>query len=77
MKNHKDLLEVLRSNKLRITQGRRLIFEFILDNKLRRISLDDVHGFLNKQLGAVVPFSIDRKLQVFQKLDRIQELNLL
>ena len=76
MKKHKDLLEVLRSNKMRITPARRLLLQFILDNKSRQISMEEFQDFLGKQLVGVDRSSIYRNIDVFQKLDIIQELNL-
>ena len=48
MKKHKDLLAVLRSNKMRITPARRLLLQFILDNKGRQISMQEVQEFLRQ-----------------------------
>lgn len=76
MKNHKDLLQVLRSNKMRITPARRLLLQFILDNKSRQISMEEFQEFVEKQLIGVDRSSIYRNIDVFQKLDIIQELNL-
>src|SRR6185295_14458598 len=76
MKKHKDLLEVLRSNKMRITPARRLLLQYILDNKSRQISMQEVQEFLDKQLPGVDRSSIYRNIDAFQKLDIIQELNL-
>ncbi|MGK5085274.1 transcriptional repressor [Bdellovibrionota bacterium FG-1] len=76
MKRHKDLLEILRSNKMRITPARRLLLQFILDNKSRQISMEEIQEFLGKQLVGVDRSSIYRNVDVFQKLDILQELNL-
>lgn len=76
MKKHKDLLAVLRSNKMRITPARRLLLQFILDNKTRQISMQEVQEFLDKQLEGVDRSSIYRNIDALQKLDIIQELNL-
>lgn len=76
MRKHKDLLEVLRSNKMRITPGRRLLLQFILDNKSRQLSLKDIQNFLDEKLAGVDRSSVYRNLETFQKLDIIQELNL-
>ncbi len=76
MKKHKDLLEVLRSNKMRITPARRFLLQFILDNKTRQISMQEVQEFLDKQLKGVDRSSVYRNLETLQKLDIIQELNL-
>ena len=76
MKNHKDLLEVLKSNKMRVTPGRRLLLQFILDNKSRQISLKEMTDFLEKSMSGVDRSSVYRNLETFQQLDIIQELNL-
>lgn len=76
MKNHKDLLQVLKSNKMRITPARRLLLQFILDNKSRQISMEEFQEFLEKQLVGVDRSSIYRNIDVFQKLDIIQEISL-
>jgi Fur family ferric uptake transcriptional regulator len=74
MKKHKDLLEVLRSNKMRITPARRLLLQFILDNKSRQVSMEEFQEFLGRQLEGVDRSSIYRNVDVFQKLGIIQEL---
>lgn len=61
---------------MRITPGRRLLLQFILDNKSRQISLKEVTDFLEKNMSGVDRSSIYRNLETFQKLDIIQELNL-
>ncbi len=76
MKNHEDLLEVLRSNKMRITPARRLLLQFILDNKSRQISMEEFQDFIEKRLAGADRSSVYRNIDVFQKLDIIQELNL-
>lgn len=76
MKKHKDLLQVLKSNKMRITPARRLLLQFILDNKSRRISMQEVQAYLDQHLKGVDRSSIYRNLDALQKLDIIQELNL-
>lgn len=76
MKKHKDLLEVLRSNKMRITPARRLLLQYILDNKSRQISMQEIQDFVNKEMAGVDRSSIYRNLDAFQKLDILQELNL-
>ena len=76
MKKHKDLLEVLRSNKMRITPARRLLLQFILDNKARQLAMEEFQGFLEKKAAGVDRSSVYRNIDVFQKLGIIQELNL-
>jgi len=76
MKKHKDLLTVLRSNSMRITPARRVLLQFILDNKSKHLSLKDFHNFMARTLPGVDRSSIYRNLEAFKKLDIIQELNL-
>lgn len=76
MKRHKDLLEVLRSNKMRITPARRLLLQYILDNKSRHISIQEIQDFVDREMKGVDRSSIYRNLDTFQKLDILQELNL-
>jgi Fur family transcriptional regulator, ferric uptake regulator len=76
MKKHKDLLAVLRSNEMRITPARRLLLQFILDNKGRQISQKEIQDYLAQHLPGVDRSSIYRNLEAFQRLDIIQELNL-
>lgn len=76
MKKHKDLLAVLRSNNMRITPARRVLLQFILDNKTRHISVQEIQRFLDQEMTGVDRSSVYRNLETFQKLDIIQELNL-
>jgi Fur family transcriptional regulator, ferric uptake regulator len=76
MKKHKDLLAVLRSNKMRITPTRRILLQFILDNKSRQISVQEIQEYLDTKIKGVDRSSIYRNLDTFQRLDIIQELNL-
>ena len=76
MKKHQDLIAVLKYNNMRITPGRRILLQYILDNKSRQLSLKDVQDFLVDKLQGVDRSSIYRNLEIFKKLDIIQELNL-
>ena len=76
MKKHQDLIAVLKSNKMRVTPARRILLQYILDNKSRQLSLKDVQDFLEDKLQGVDRSSIYRNLEIFKKLDIIQELNL-
>ncbi len=76
MKKHQDLLTVLRSHKMRITPARRALLQFILDNESRQLSLKDFHNFMDRTLAGVDRSSIYRNIEMFKKLDIIQELNL-
>jgi Fe2+ or Zn2+ uptake regulation protein len=76
MKKHKDLLAVLKSNKMRITQARRLLLQFILDNKARQIAPKEIQDFVDAEMKGTDRSSVWRNLELFKKLDIIQELNL-
>ena len=76
MKNHEDLLEVLRSNKMRITPARRLLLQFILDNKSRQISMEEFQDFIEKRLTGADRSSVYRNIDVFGSSTSFQELNL-
>jgi len=76
MKKHRDLLAVLGSHQMRITPARRILLQFILDNKSRHLSLKDFHSFMDKAMPGVDRSSIYRNLEAFKKLDIVQELNL-
>ena len=76
MKKHKDLLAVLRANSMRITPARRVLLQYILDNKNRQLSIVEIQTFLDKNLSGVDRSSVYRNLATFQELGIIQELNL-
>ena len=76
MKKHKDLLAVLRANSMRITPARRVLLQYILDNKNRHLSTLEIQDFLDKNLTGVDRSSVYRNLATFQELGIIQELNL-
>jgi Fe2+ or Zn2+ uptake regulation protein len=76
MKRHKDLLALLKSNGMRITAGRRILLQLILDHASRRISLREIHAHMDRQTVRVDRASIYRNLETFKKLDIIQELKL-
>jgi len=76
MKNHGDLISILKSNHLRITPTRRVLIQYILNNKERRIPLKEIYKYVSSKLVGVDRSSIYRNLEVLKKLDVIQELNL-
>ncbi len=76
MKKHRDLIAVLRSNKMRITPGRRVLLQFILDNHSRHMSLKQIHDFMDKNMPGVDRSSIYRNLEAFKKMHIIRELSL-
>jgi Fur family ferric uptake transcriptional regulator len=76
MKRHRDLVALLRSNGMRITAGRRMLLQFILDNSRRRITLAEIHDYLGQQRHGIDRASVYRNLQTLKKLEVIQELRL-
>jgi len=76
MRRHKDLLALLRSNGMRITAGRRVLLQYILDNSARRIRLGEIHDHMDRQPVRVDRASIYRNLEAFKKVEIIQELKL-
>jgi Fur family ferric uptake transcriptional regulator len=76
MKRHKDLLALLKSNGMRVTAGRRLLLQFVLDHSARRISLSEIHAHMDRQAVRVDRASVYRNLELFKKLEIIQELKL-
>jgi len=76
MKRHRDLLEVLRANGMRITEGRRVLLQFILDSHARRVTLREIHEHLDEKLAQVDRTSVYRNLMAFERLGIIQALRL-
>ncbi len=76
MKRHQDLLALLKSNGMRITAGRRILLQFILDRSSRRIGLGEIHAYMDRQPVRIDRASIYRNLETFKKLEIIQELKL-
>jgi len=76
MKKHQDLLAVLRSNKMRITRARRLFLQYILDNKMRQISTQEIQNFLRNKKIRINRSSVYRNISALQRLHIIQELRL-
>lgn len=72
MRKHRDLLEVLRANGMRITAGRRGLLQFILDNRSRRIRLREIHH----EFPDVDRTSIYRNLLAFERLGIVQGIKL-
>ncbi len=72
MRRHRDLLEVLRANGMRITAGRRELLQFILDNRTRSVRLREIH----EHCRGVDRTSIYRNLLAFERLGIIQGIKL-
>ena len=72
MRKHRDLLEVLRANGMRITAGRRALLQFILDNRTRSVRLREIHD----HVGDVDRTSIYRNLIAFERLGIVQGIKL-
>lgn len=75
MKNHKDLLHVLRVQGKKITPVRSLMLQYILDNQEREISLSEFYCFLKERFIASDKSSVYRNLELFKRLDIIYEVN--
>jgi Fur family transcriptional regulator, ferric uptake regulator len=76
MKRHRDLRALLKSNGMRITAGRRLLLQFLLDHSGGRIGLAEIHAHMDRQAVRVDRASIYRNLEAFKRLEIIQELRL-
>ncbi|HXU73510.1 MAG TPA: Fur family transcriptional regulator [Polyangia bacterium] len=76
MKRHRDLLAVLRANGMRITAGRRVLLQFILDSQSRRVSLREIHQHVDDRMRRIDRSSVYRNLIAFERLGIIQALNL-
>jgi Fur family ferric uptake transcriptional regulator len=61
---------------MRITAGRRVLLQFILDSQSRRVSLRDIHGHLDEKMERVDRSSVYRNLIAFERLGIIQMLKL-
>lgn len=76
MKQHRDLLSILKAKNLRLTPVRKALIQFILDHKTRKISLQEITFFLDKTITGVNRSSVYRNLELLKRLDIIQELTL-
>ncbi len=76
MKRHRDLLEVLRANGMRTTAGRRVLLQFILDHRSRRVGLHEMYARLDEELGRAERPSVYRNLIAFERPGIIQALKL-
>ena len=76
MKTHRDVLSILKAKNLRLTPARRALIQYILDNKTKQISLQNINNYLEKNIEGVNRSSIYRNLELLKKLEIIQELNL-
>lgn len=76
MKQHRDLLSILKAKNLRLTPARKALIQFILDHKAKQISLQEITLFLDKTVTGVNRSSVYRNLELLKKLDIIQELTL-
>ncbi|HTP41894.1 MAG TPA: transcriptional repressor [Nitrospiria bacterium] len=74
MKQHKDLLAVLRHNRQRVTPARRLLLQFFIDNHTKSLSLPEIQTHLQDRLPGINRSSIYRNLEMLKSLAIIQEL---
>lgn len=73
MRKHRDLQEILRANGMRITAGRRVLLQFIVDNRSRRLRLREIHAHLDRRIDRT---SVYRNLIAFERIGIIQGLKL-
>lgn len=76
MKKHKDLLAILRANQMRITPARRVLLQFILDNKNRQIPLKEFYRTMEAKVPGIDRSSVYRNLETLKQLEIVQELSL-
>ena len=76
MKKNRDLVSVLKSNNMRITPPRRLLLQFILDNKSKHVTAKDMQDYLDARIPNVDRSTVYRNVEAFKRLDILQELNL-
>ena len=61
---------------MRITPTRRVLLQFILDNKMRQIPQVEISQHLEKALPGIDRSSVYRNLEAFKGLNILQELDL-
>jgi len=61
---------------MRITPTRRVLLQFILDNKMRQIPQVEISQHLEKALPGIDRSSVYRNLEAFKDLNILQELDL-
>jgi Fur family ferric uptake transcriptional regulator len=76
MKKHLDLLALLKAKKVRITPLRRLLVQFIIDNKAQQPTLKDIQEYLDSKMSGADRSSVYRNLELLKRLEFIQELDL-
>jgi len=76
MKQHKDLLAVLRHNRQRVTPARRLLLQYFIDQHARPLSLPEIQTHLQDRLPGINRSSIYRNLEMLKSLAIIQELRI-
>jgi Fur family transcriptional regulator, ferric uptake regulator len=76
LRKHRDLLTVLKSNKMRITPLRRILIQFILDNQGKQISPKEIQDYLVSRLSQIDRTSLYRNIEMLKKLDIIRELKI-
>jgi Fe2+ or Zn2+ uptake regulation protein len=74
MKQHKDLLAVLRHNRQRVTPARRLLLQYFIDNRARPLSLPEIQAHLQDRLPGINRSSVYRNLEMLKSLAIIQAL---
>jgi Fur family ferric uptake transcriptional regulator len=74
VKQHKDLVAVLRHNRQRVTPARRLLLQYFIDNSMRALPLAEIQAHLDDRLPGINRSSIYRNLEMLKSLSIIQEL---
>lgn len=75
MKNHKDLIHVLKSHGMKITPTRSLILQYIIDNHHKEILLNEIYEYLNEKFISTDKSSVYRNIEILKQLDIIYEIN--
>jgi len=74
MKQHKDLLAVLRHNRQRVTPARRQLLQYFIDHHAQSLSLPEIQAHLQDRLPGINRSSIYRNLEMLKSLAIIQKL---
>ncbi len=69
-------MALLRHQGMRITPVRRILLQLCLDQRVAGITTQSIYKLIEKKLPGVDRSSVYRNLEIFKKLELIQELNL-
>lgn len=76
MKKHKELVQFLKTNGLRMTPSKEVLIQFFLDNQNRHIPVKEIQEHLFFTTPDVDRTTIYRNIEKFISLGLIQELDL-